>query len=220
MASSEECVGCGKKNAELKRCGRCKEIKYCSRECQVNDWRMHKLACSPVTMGHDIDNDLTEFSARWTKKWSSWDSSKDPYDMAEMEEKEQKRVVSKNPWPSEHEVVQYMKTNWISQIHKSYGIDDGVQYYNHHLGKELYNAAGVSDRVKQMVAFRRVGWKIKLHGDSLVRAGNIDVVMRCMRVHYYLLEQIIQGSLLKNPPSIPFSTNLNLAWDGIGPWRA
>ena len=39
--------------------------------------------------------------------------------------------------------------------------------------------AGVSDRVKQMVAFRRVGWKVKAHGESVAGSGNREGIMRC-----------------------------------------
>jgi hypothetical protein len=37
------CVPCGK--ITLKKCGCCKRSYYCSRECQVEDWKEHKLEC-------------------------------------------------------------------------------------------------------------------------------------------------------------------------------
>ena len=30
------------------RCGRCKVVRYCSRECQRDEWRSHKLLCKKV----------------------------------------------------------------------------------------------------------------------------------------------------------------------------
>ena len=42
------CFGCGTKTAEkLSKCSKCGVAVYCSRECQVNDWKVgrHKLAC-------------------------------------------------------------------------------------------------------------------------------------------------------------------------------
>jgi len=30
------------------RCGRCKKAAYCSKECQVGDWRSHKVICGQV----------------------------------------------------------------------------------------------------------------------------------------------------------------------------
>jgi hypothetical protein len=31
-----------------KTCGRCQRVKYCSRECQLKDWKNHKTHCKPV----------------------------------------------------------------------------------------------------------------------------------------------------------------------------
>lgn len=36
---------CGKKDKEMKKCGRCKKIYYCSKECQIKDWQNHKSEC-------------------------------------------------------------------------------------------------------------------------------------------------------------------------------
>lgn len=37
------CNKCGKE--AVKKCGRCKSVYYCSRECQVDDWKSHKPIC-------------------------------------------------------------------------------------------------------------------------------------------------------------------------------
>jgi hypothetical protein len=44
------CSVCDKVSKQVKRCGRCQKAEYCSKECQVEDWknRGHKLACKPV----------------------------------------------------------------------------------------------------------------------------------------------------------------------------
>ena len=39
------CFTCKKKFFELKKCGNCLSILYCSKECQRNDWKRHKLEC-------------------------------------------------------------------------------------------------------------------------------------------------------------------------------
>ena len=35
-------------DAHLKRCSACKLIKYCSRNCQITHWPMHKLGCKSL----------------------------------------------------------------------------------------------------------------------------------------------------------------------------
>ena len=47
-SSTETCGFCGAKPSESSRllnCGRCKKIKYCSKECQKNHWKQHKPSC-------------------------------------------------------------------------------------------------------------------------------------------------------------------------------
>ncbi|KAI0890141.1 uncharacterized protein GGS22DRAFT_150092 [Annulohypoxylon maeteangense] len=43
MSSLELCCVCWKKGGEL--CGRCKSSCYCSKECQKEDWSLHKKVC-------------------------------------------------------------------------------------------------------------------------------------------------------------------------------
>lgn len=43
LPAKGECANCGKE-AE-KRCSRCKSIWYCSRDCQVSHWKLHKVNC-------------------------------------------------------------------------------------------------------------------------------------------------------------------------------
>ena len=39
------CANCSIKKIQLNRCGRCKTVFYCSRECQKNHWSSHKKVC-------------------------------------------------------------------------------------------------------------------------------------------------------------------------------
>jgi hypothetical protein len=52
MISRTVCDGCKKFDVggtKLKRCGRCKAVRYCSEECQRKDWSKHKLTCHELT---------------------------------------------------------------------------------------------------------------------------------------------------------------------------
>ena len=40
-----ECEVCGDSHEKLKKCGRCKLVRYCSEECQTEDWAEHRHIC-------------------------------------------------------------------------------------------------------------------------------------------------------------------------------
>lgn len=42
------CQKCKTKKPNLKRCGRCLDVTYCSRDCQKADWLSHKVTCQPI----------------------------------------------------------------------------------------------------------------------------------------------------------------------------
>ena len=44
VCARQECL-----NPPCSQCGRCLRIFYCSKECQVADWRRHKKSCSKKT---------------------------------------------------------------------------------------------------------------------------------------------------------------------------
>ena len=47
QSSKEVCNSCGKA-ADLKVCSRCRVVKYCSPECQKNDYRWHRKTCTAL----------------------------------------------------------------------------------------------------------------------------------------------------------------------------
>ncbi len=65
------CETCGHDATEgkpLKRCGKCHETQYCSRECQKDDWSYHKIVCGKKL--EDLLKDSEE---------SDFDDSYDPF---------------------------------------------------------------------------------------------------------------------------------------------
>jgi hypothetical protein len=47
LGPNDICAHCGKEEAELKRCSRCKQVSYCGAECQTAGWKHHKETCEP-----------------------------------------------------------------------------------------------------------------------------------------------------------------------------
>jgi hypothetical protein len=46
----DQCSYCQKayKVKTLKVCSKCGQVKYCDKECQLNDWKKHKLECGKI----------------------------------------------------------------------------------------------------------------------------------------------------------------------------
>ena len=49
------CNGCQKEISPMNRCGKCMKIYYCERECQVQDWKKHKLDCKTQSIQTETD---------------------------------------------------------------------------------------------------------------------------------------------------------------------
>jgi ankyrin repeat protein len=42
---TNECENCGSSSKRLKLCSKCEKVRYCSRDCQVKDYKEHKKEC-------------------------------------------------------------------------------------------------------------------------------------------------------------------------------
>jgi hypothetical protein len=42
------CANCGNTTGPLSACSQCKQVFYCSKECQKSDWKSHKLNCRKI----------------------------------------------------------------------------------------------------------------------------------------------------------------------------
>ena len=43
--TDKQCACCEKFEDKMKRCARCRNVRYCSKDCQVKHWTMHKSLC-------------------------------------------------------------------------------------------------------------------------------------------------------------------------------
>ena len=42
----DKCAFCDKKfTSKRSKCGRCKKVAYCDKNCQTNHWKTHKMVC-------------------------------------------------------------------------------------------------------------------------------------------------------------------------------
>lgn len=49
------CQYCFKTDEKLSKCSRCKVVHYCSKECQKQDWKIHKVYCNSCKEGSKED---------------------------------------------------------------------------------------------------------------------------------------------------------------------
>ncbi|KAJ7186842.1 ankyrin repeat-containing domain protein [Mycena filopes] len=52
--ASKSCDTCGKSDAPLKNCARCRIARYCSSECQAKSWKTHKKTCQPFSSSNTV----------------------------------------------------------------------------------------------------------------------------------------------------------------------
>lgn len=63
------CANCGEKASVMKKCADCGTVKYCSRECQKQHWKVHKVNCKMSTSTSKHQHDSTR--KRYKSKCSS-----------------------------------------------------------------------------------------------------------------------------------------------------
>ncbi|KAK6204043.1 hypothetical protein LQW54_008504 [Pestalotiopsis sp. IQ-011] len=82
-----ECAKCKKASDDLKTCAKCRSISYCSRDCQKDDWKVHKKTCAKdvqdgtnQTQQKGLDAGVAKpFTALNSRTWLHNRSEKDTY---------------------------------------------------------------------------------------------------------------------------------------------
>ncbi|CAK66678.1 unnamed protein product (macronuclear) [Paramecium tetraurelia] len=65
--TQNSCQVCKKQDVELSRCSSCKQIYYCSIECQKKDWKEHKFICSEIQLKQQREKQRAERKAQGKK---------------------------------------------------------------------------------------------------------------------------------------------------------
>lgn len=65
----DECGHCHKQLDSRKVCSKCKSISYCSRECQSNDWRIHKQGCNQLDCPVYMESRAHDFGIHAEVNW-------------------------------------------------------------------------------------------------------------------------------------------------------
>lgn len=63
LCNSDECS-----NKASLRCGNCKIVKYCSKQCQKKDWKRHKTICANHTVLETMKSDDMDADAEKVEK--------------------------------------------------------------------------------------------------------------------------------------------------------
>lgn len=53
---SAQCANCNKSSVQLMQCGRCNEVKYCGRACQIAHFKEHKAFCQAIAAKNGSKN--------------------------------------------------------------------------------------------------------------------------------------------------------------------
>ena len=57
LSTSTQCAKCKRVSAQLMRCGRCNEVMYCGRACQVAHYKEHKAICRATAAKNGFSRD-------------------------------------------------------------------------------------------------------------------------------------------------------------------
>ncbi len=60
--TSDKILNSDDKKKNLLRCSGCKKVQYCGKECQLKDWKVHKVECKKVTNSNSVNQGSSKIS--------------------------------------------------------------------------------------------------------------------------------------------------------------
>ena len=105
-------------------------------------------------------------------------------------QKQTREFVLAHPWPNSTSIVKFIQENAkMRGVFEELGIK-GPEFYNHDLAKELWESNTILDYVERMIKYRIVGWKIKVHADSLITESE-NKLMKSLHTFFYLHHHVM-----------------------------
>ena len=177
---------------------------------------------------HRGPEDMKKFIAKLMKRMPK--ESDDAFQEWQLEvqqtQKQTREFVLAHPWPNSTSIVKFIQENAkMRGVFEELGIK-GPEFYNHDLAKELWESNTILDYVERKKKYRTIGWKIKVHADSLITESE-NKVLKCMQTFYYLHQHVMCGPGIfpdkgkQNKPKELWGLAgmIERAWDEVGPWR-
>ena len=139
-----------------------------------------------------------------------------------------REFVLAHPWPNFQSITKFIRKN--AKIRGEFEKLDikGAEFYNHDLAKELWDSGTILDYVERMKKYRTIGWKIKVHADSLITESE-NKLTKNLNTFFYLHQHVMCGQGIfpakvikgkQNKPKGLFGVSalIDEAWDQVGPW--
>ena len=186
-------------------------------------------------LGKYIHEDISKFGAKLMKNWENDDFQEQQFEV-QQNLKQSCDFVLAHPWPSSTSIVKFIRKNAkMRGVFEEMDIK-GPEFYNHDLAKELWESNTIMDYVERLIKYRTIGWKIKVHADSLITESE-NKVMKCMQTFFYLHQHVMCGQGIfpekgkQNKPKALWGLTgmieahsqmrlwMEAAWDEVGPWR-
>ena len=195
------------------RCIRCRKARYCCKEHQSKDWKVHKL--SRCHLDAQSEEEVTQFVQEHATRFENCDP--ETLEQCNLERKGVRDFVVSHPFPTEEVVRNYIANG---RDHR-YDIRSKQGLFSYHLAKRLYDAGAINDHLEKSKEIRRVGYLLTKHS---------NMPLEKMQLHFYLVQYIMCGQEvfpgeresygLMVPPVYGYAKEVESCWNCVGGWMA